>query len=176
MATMIPENVKRFTTEGESQFYRFLEAVAKPDSQYIVWYSPDIKGREPDFVLYSHLVGLIIFEVKDWALSQIREANPNSFILSIGSAIESRKNPYKQARDYFYEFRDKIKEDGKLISKIPKFLGKPVIPMDFGVIFTNIIRDEYTLNESPSAKTNSWPMRTRTVRSNSTCIQSWSNR
>jgi len=39
LATMIPENVEIFTTEGEKQFYRFLESVAKPDSQYIVWYT-----------------------------------------------------------------------------------------------------------------------------------------
>jgi len=36
---MIPENVERFTTEGEMQSYRFLKEVAKPDSQYIVWYT-----------------------------------------------------------------------------------------------------------------------------------------
>jgi len=92
---MIPENIERFTTEGERQFYKFLESVAKPDSQYFVWYSPDIKGREPDFILYSHRVGLIIFEVKDWALSQIREANPKSFILRIGpDMIEAIRRLY----------------------------------------------------------------------------------
>lgn len=144
MATMIPANIESFTTEGEMQSYRFLKEVAKPDSQNIVWYSPDIKGREPDFILYSHQVGLIIFEVKDWALSQIREANSKHFVLRIGPEIESRKNPYRQARTYFYRFRDKIKKDGKLISKIPKFHGKPVIPIDFGVIFANIHRHEYT--------------------------------
>ncbi len=31
MAIMIPENVGRFTTEGERQVYRFFEMVAKPD-------------------------------------------------------------------------------------------------------------------------------------------------
>lgn len=36
MATMIPENVEIFTTVGEKQFYRFLESVAKPDSQYTI--------------------------------------------------------------------------------------------------------------------------------------------
>ena len=91
MATMIPTNVERFTTEGEKQFYRFLESVAKPDSQNIVWYSPDIEGKEPDFILYSHQVGLILFEVKDWALSQIREANPQHFILSIGGKTNNAK-------------------------------------------------------------------------------------
>ena len=71
MATMIPEDIERFTTEGEKQVYHFLAAVAKPDSNYTVWYSPDIKGREPDLVLYNDDVGLIIFEVKDWSLEQI---------------------------------------------------------------------------------------------------------
>ena len=65
MATMIPENVGRFTTEGEKQFYRFLESVAKPDSQYIAWYTPDLKGKEPDFILFGDKIGLIVFEVKD---------------------------------------------------------------------------------------------------------------
>jgi hypothetical protein len=54
---MIPENVEIFTTEGEKQFYRFLESVAKPDSQYIAWYTPDLKGKEPDFILFNNKVG-----------------------------------------------------------------------------------------------------------------------
>ena len=80
MATMIPANVETFITEGEKQFYRFLESAAKPDSKYIAWYTPDLKGKEPDFILFSDKVGLIVFEVKDWALEQIREANPQHFI------------------------------------------------------------------------------------------------
>jgi hypothetical protein len=95
MATMIPENVEAFTTEGEKQFYKFLESVAKPDSRYITWYTPDIKGKEPDFILFSQEVGLVIFEVKDWVLEQIREANPQYFRLEIGNEIESRKNPFQ---------------------------------------------------------------------------------
>ncbi len=108
MATMIPENVENFTTEGEKQFYRFLESVAKPDSQYIAWYTPDLKGKEPDFILFGDKVGLIVFEVKDWALEQIREANPQHFILSMGGKTKSRKNPFQQARDYFLYVMDAI--------------------------------------------------------------------
>ena len=71
MALMIPENVEQFTTEGEKQFYRFLEAVAKPDSRHIAWYTPDINGNEPDFLLFSNHSGIVVFEVKDWVLDQI---------------------------------------------------------------------------------------------------------
>lgn len=42
MATMIPEDIEQFTTDGEGQVYKFLAAVAKPDTDYTVWYSPDI--------------------------------------------------------------------------------------------------------------------------------------
>jgi len=48
MATMIPSDVDQFTTDGERQFYRFLERVARPDSRYLSWYLPDIRGKEPD--------------------------------------------------------------------------------------------------------------------------------
>jgi len=38
---------------------------------------------------------------------------------------------------------DKIKEDGALLSRTPEFYGKPLIPLDYGVIFPNINRHEY---------------------------------
>ena len=120
MALMIPENVETFTTEGERQFYKFLEAVAKPDSRHITWYTPNIEGKEPDFILFSQNVGLIIFEVKDWMLDQIREANPQYFRLQVGNKIESRKNPFQQSRDYLYDIVDKIKKDGQLICARPR--------------------------------------------------------
>jgi hypothetical protein len=42
-----------------------------PDSSCIAWPQPDIMGHEPDFILYGHDFGLVIFEVKDWILEQI---------------------------------------------------------------------------------------------------------
>ena len=99
MAIMIPKDVKEFKTEGERQFYKFLEVVAKPDSRHITWYTPNIEGKEPDFIFFSQNVGLIIFEIKDWVFDQILEANPQYFRLQVGNKIESRKNPFQQARD-----------------------------------------------------------------------------
>ena len=84
MAMMIPENVEEFKTDGERQFYKFLEAVAKPDAGHITWYTPDIKGKEPDFILFSRNVGLVVFEVKDWMLDQIWKASPQYFRPQVG--------------------------------------------------------------------------------------------
>jgi hypothetical protein len=143
MATMIPENVQTFKTDGEKAFYHFLQTVAKPHSQYTVWYSPDLSGKEPDFVLYNPDIGLAIFEIKDWALYQIIEADTHSFKLRIGSKIESRANPLQQASGYMYDLMDVLKSDGRLISKNPPHEGKPIIPMTCGVVFTNINKHEY---------------------------------
>jgi len=143
MATMIPSGVDQFTTDGERQFYRFLERVARPDSRYLSWYLPDIRGKEPDFLLFSDEVGLIIFEVKDWALEQIREADPQYFVLDMGGRTEKRRNPFQQAKDYFADVMDRIREDGVLLSSDPRFAGKVKIPVNCGVVFPNINKYEY---------------------------------
>jgi hypothetical protein len=46
MATMIPNDVKEFHTEGEKVFFRFLQSVAKPDSPYVDWYLPDTNATK----------------------------------------------------------------------------------------------------------------------------------
>ena len=144
MATMIPENVENFTTEGEKQSYRFLEAVAKPDVKYLCWYLPDVQGKEPDFILFSNKLGLIILEVKDWNLNQIREANPHFFVIEKGSKTEQHQNPYQQAREYLIQLMEAIKKDKRLVSKDPIYRGNPKIPINCGVIFPNINKFEYT--------------------------------
>ena len=64
----------RSLARREKIFFNFLRSDAKPDSRYIAWYLPDIKDKEPDFLLYCEDVGLVIFEGKDWTLNLI--SNP----------------------------------------------------------------------------------------------------
>lgn len=143
MAKMIPSNLEEFTTEGEGRFYQFVEKVAKPDSQFLCWYCPDINGREPDFVLFSQQTGLFIFEVKDWALDQVRVANSQYFELSMGVRTERKKSPYHQAREYLEELRVKIKADGHFMATDPMHAGSLSIPINYGVVFPNIAKHEY---------------------------------
>jgi len=147
MATMIPENVETFTTDGERRFYKFMETVAKPDKDYLVWYLPDIEGKEPDFLLYSKEIGLVIFEVKDWVIDQINEANPHYFKLRIKNTEDSRKNPLQQARDYIGDVMDKIKKDGKLVSDDPIHHNNPKVPISCGIVFPNINKFDYVKME-----------------------------
>jgi len=143
MAVMIPSDIERFGTPGEEVFYRFLESCAKPDSRYIAWYTPSINDSEPDFLLYSPDIGLVIFEVKDWVIDQIEEADKNQFTILNGSRLEKKENPYQQARRYFQAIMDKIKHDGHLLSKIPEHVGKSKVPVSLGVVFPNIHRDDF---------------------------------
>lgn len=143
MATMIPSDVQEFKTDGEKLFYHFLQAIAKPDEEYIVWYLPEIKNREPDFILYSVKVGLVVFEVKDWTLDQIIYADPHKIILNRGGKEESNKNPFQQARDYCNALMDTIKEDQYLLSKEPEHFGKLRVPIYSGVVFPNINKYEF---------------------------------
>ena len=143
MAIMIPKNVKSFKTEGEKAFYLFLQKVARPDEQYTVWYSPDLSGQEADFVIYNKDTGIVIFEVKDWALDQIIEADPRTFKFRNGAKVEARKNPLQQASGYMHDLMGVLKSDGQLISRDPTHLGKPIVPMSYGVVFTNINMHEY---------------------------------
>lgn len=143
MAVMIPSDVENFCTDGERHFYGFLKAVARPDSKYLVWYLPDVDDREPDFILFCKDTGLIIFEVKDWALDQIREANPQNFTLTINGRPEERGSPLKQAKTYRNGLMDKIRKDRRLVSKEPQHAGNPKIPIHEGVVFPNINKHEY---------------------------------
>jgi len=138
MAVMIPDDVAQFTTDGERQFYGFLKTAAKPDSKYTAWYLPNINGREPDFILYCRDTGLTIFEVKDWSLFQIQEANPTHFIITLDGHPQKLENPLKQAKTYSHFPMDKINEDKRLLSTDPLHSGNSKIPIAEGVVFPNI--------------------------------------
>ena len=143
MAIMIPEDIEKFTTDGERQVYHFFTSVAKPDIDYIVWYSPDIQGKEPDFILYNDTVGLVILEVKDWSLEQILVADRKQFKLFMNGKEEVRKNPFLQAQGYFHACMDAFTNDGQLLSTDPGSYGNPKIPIHCGVVFTNINKLEF---------------------------------
>ncbi|MEM5789803.1 MAG: NERD domain-containing protein, partial [Syntrophobacteraceae bacterium] len=143
MALMIPDYTTEFTTNGERRFYEFLARFAKPDEKFTSWYLPDLQGREPDFILYSDGIGLIVFEIKDWSLDQIEEADRHTFVLLAGGRRKRLKSPLIQAREYLNSLMDRIKSDGRLVSKERRFYGNPKIPLHCGVVFPNISRHAY---------------------------------
>lgn len=139
MATMFPDDVAEFTTGGERKVYDFLRRAARPDGVFLVWYSPDIEDREPDFILYSPDSGLIVLEVKDWICEQILELDPKSALLRIGGGEERRKQPLAQAREYVGSLLSLLGKNVKPPAKIP-------CPVTWGAVFPHITRDEFEKN------------------------------
>jgi len=154
VATMIPDDIQTFTTPGEGVFYRFLQSCAKPDDRYTAWYLPDILGREPDFLLYAPDAGLVILEVKDWALDQIIAADPQFFTLYMEGKEERRKNPLQQIREYFGQVMDKIKEDGYLVSKDSRSYGQVKVTVNSGCATKLWVTDNDELTPPPDAPKN----------------------
>lgn len=140
MATMFPAEPGAFSTSGEEELFYFLKQFLRPDSIFTAWYSPDIKDREPDFILLSPDSGLIVLEVKDWLASQILEADPKYVLLQIGSRQEKRHQPLAQAKEYVHSLmsllssRHPVHEDGR--SKTP-------CPVCAGAVFPHMRREEF---------------------------------
>lgn len=145
MATILPLDNTHFTTVGERSFYTFLRDALKPDSQCFAWYSPSVEGLEPDFILYTPEVGLVVFEVKDWLLEQIQTADQRAFALRLPNGREERRtHPLQQAREYMFALLNRIKAScPMLVSSDPRYKGKARIPVECAVVFSNITREAF---------------------------------
>ena len=147
MAQMYPAGIERLekATEGEKRVFRFLRDGAKPDRDFIGWYEPSIgsEGKEPDFVLFAKNLGLLVLEVKDWTLPQIKGYTPLEFTLFRSGKMEKKTNPDKQAKGYVIALMEHLKAVAELQSHLPFKEGGLKIPIGRMVAFTNIRREEY---------------------------------
>lgn len=138
MATMFPSDVTDFSTPGEGAVYRFLRQAARPDADFLVWYSPDIEDREPDFILLSPDCGLIVLEVKDWLAGQLLEADPKTALLRMGDREERRKQPLAQAREYVNNLMSLLGRG------TPGAKGRRLpCPVTWGAVFPHMRREEF---------------------------------
>jgi hypothetical protein len=144
MAQMLPSDATTFHTDGEASCYRFLAQVAKPDDRYTVWYVPEVDGVEPDFILFSPDLGLLVLEVKDWYLEQIDAADPERFHVREGRQVEARRNPLRQAREYTHHVLDRLRDDGRLMWHDGPHANHAKVPIGAGVVLPNINKYEYT--------------------------------
>ena len=112
MAQMYPLDLGSYeeATEGEKRIHRFLKEAARPHADFMCWYEPSIGtlGKEPDFVLFGKKLGLLVLEVKDWTLRQIKAYTPFEFTLQISGRREKKVNPDRQAKGYVIALMEKF--------------------------------------------------------------------
>lgn len=143
MATVIPSiNTCKFDSTGERHFARLLEA--KLEDDYLCWHNVPIGPERlyPDFIILHPQRGVIILEVKDWRLNTIQSINNHEATLIVNGSEIKVKNPFEQARDYAMAVADILKSDLQLVWAEGKSQGKLLFPWTYGVVFTNINRND----------------------------------
>lgn len=146
MAIMIPPSLPSNPkpTKGESLLYKIFQSHL-PD-EFWVWYEPFVNGKRPDFIILSPTLGLLVLEIKDWAIANILEANPQQFKIRLGNQdTDSPQNvsaPLEQARIYLNQLQNLFKKRRILINQSGKYQGKSCFPIGTGVAMTNITLEE----------------------------------
>lgn len=145
MATLIPSYstcVHRMTL-GEKRFAQRLEA--KLEDDYLCWYDVPVgtSVRHPDFIVLHPKRGLLILEVKDWKLDNIRGIDRSDVTLLTGSGLVHKPNPLEQARQYAHAVVQTLERDAQLVFSSGKWQGKLAFPWAYGVVLTNISRKAF---------------------------------
>lgn len=145
MATIIP-SLNRLTlsrmTLGEKRFARRLEALLEDD--YLVWYDIPIarKRRYPDFIILHPARGLLFLEVKDWKPESLKRMSKTEVSLLTDQGLVTKPHPLEQARQYAFAVIDNLKRDPQLCAQDGPHQGKLLMPYGWGVVFTNITRQQ----------------------------------
>ena len=145
MAETIPLEVPSDATRGEKQIFALLKAALVPHEEFIVWFEPKPPGvrQRPDFLVWSQRMGLLILEVKDWAIGQIVEMNAtHCTILKGEQRREDHPSPTEQAYKYSLEYRDYLYRQPELRDQRPGYGGKLIFPVGYCAAFPNIRREE----------------------------------
>ena len=131
MATMIPSAIPADATPGEMRLYHFF---ARLPVSFTGWINPSLDDVNADFVLYTPKNGLIVLEVKDWALDQVIAADKMHVQFRSGWVVELRHCPLGQSQMYLNRLKSMFQLPGS---------GRFLLPLSCGVVFPNIRRNEF---------------------------------
>jgi DNA helicase IV len=145
MATLIPalgSCVSRMTS-GERRVAERLEQ--KLDGDYLLWYDVAVGPRHqhPDFVVMHPRRGILILEVKDWRLSTLIQANPQTWDIHTETGPKTLPSPLEQARQYAHQVVHALERDPQLVQPAGRHQGKLAFPWSYGVVLPNITRAQF---------------------------------
>jgi superfamily I DNA and RNA helicase len=131
-------------TSGEKRFAYRLED--KLEDDYTCWYEVPVGKRQelnPDFIVLNPRRGLLILEVKDWLLDNIKDVDRESVRLVTPTGLKSERNPLRQARYYAQHIVDKLKRDPALVVQEGAYKGRLKFPWGYGTVLSNITRKQF---------------------------------
>jgi len=131
-------------TQGERRVAQRLESHLGDDC--LIWYDIPVgrQYRHPDFVIIDPANGLIFLEVKDWKLSTLQHMDPQTVTLATAQGETQQKNPLLQVREYACATVESLARNPKLQQDTGLYKGKLNLAWAYGVIFTNITRQQLT--------------------------------
>lgn len=145
MATLIPAlgTCTSRMTSGERRFAQRLEQ--KLESDYLLWYDVPIGpgNAHPDFVILHPRRGILILEVKDWRLDNLREVTRQEVALLTAVGLKRLVNPLEQARQYAHAVSDLLERDPQLTFSSGKLAGRLRFPWSYGAVLANISRSQF---------------------------------
>ena len=145
MATLIPAIgtcVSRMTS-GERRLAQRLEQ--KLESDYLLWYDVPLgpANSHPDFVILHPRRGILILEVKDWRLDNLRKVSRHDVELLTERGLSRVINPLEQARQYAHAVTNVLERDAQLTFSSGKLVGRLRFPWSYGVVLANISRRQF---------------------------------
>lgn len=104
MAKVYPELhiIKKFKqqpTEGELHLLVFL--IENLSDDYEIFFNPYLNGDRPDIVVFRHGYGVLIFEVKDWDLSNYSVDNHKEWLFQEHHTLSPIKQVHKYKENLF---------------------------------------------------------------------------
>lgn len=131
-------------TYGERRVAQRLESHLGQDC--LIWYDIPVgrQYRHPDFVIIDSSNGLIFLEVKDWKLSTLQHIDPQTVTLLTAQGEKQEQNPLVQVREYACGTVESLSREPKLQQNTDLYKGKLNIAWAYGVVFTNITRQQLT--------------------------------
>lgn len=88
--------------------------------------------------------GLIFLEVKDWKLSTLEHIDPQTVILGTEQEEIQEQNPLLQVREYACATVELLSRNPKLQQNTGLHKGQLNVAWAYGVVFTNITRQQLT--------------------------------
>ena len=145
MATLIPSiGSSRFDSRGELRLAERLKELLEDNA--VAWHNLSVgpHGRHPDFIVIHPDRGLLVLEVKDWRLDSIISATKTEVELLTDRGPLRVQSPFEQVRGYMFDVKQTMERDRGLVYPEGHSLkGRPLVPLGFGVVFTNITRKQY---------------------------------
>lgn len=146
MAILLPEPHLRHVkmTPGERSFAARL--ISKLENDYHCWFDVPVgkKRLRPDFIVLHPGRGILVLELKDWKLDTVRQIDQKTVELMTDRGIKHVPNPLEQARAYALEIKETLEGDPFLVEQDnPKYKGRLIFPWGYGVVLTNITRQQF---------------------------------